>query len=184
MRSCRMLKVVTLMHLRCARAQSVAIAVPFPYVIERACTVQSAWLHQNVGFSLYIPDCEARRQPGPKVRQTHCHPGNADHRSGRQTLPGRAVPMRLRKPRHPAHQLSDLRRCPVIRMLMRPAQIRAETLPGLRHAGHDPARPPDLFPRVRIPAGPARPAGRQPVLCRLALARQASPRTRQPVRLR
>jgi hypothetical protein len=140
------------------------MAVPFPYVSERAGTVQSAWLHQNVGFSLYIPDCEARRQTGPKVRQTHRHPGSAEYRSGRQTLPGGAVPMRLRTSRHPANQLSYLRRCPVVRMLPRPIQIRAEALPGLRHARHDPPRSPKLLSRVRIRAGPGRPADRKPVV--------------------
>jgi len=122
----------------------------FPYVIACACTPRSAWLHQNVGFSLYIPDCEARRQTGRKVRQTHRHPGSADDRSGRQTLLGSAVPMRLRKTSHPAYQLSDLRRCSVVRMLAWPSQIRAEAVPGLRHVRHDPARPSKLLPHVRI----------------------------------
>jgi hypothetical protein len=164
MRSCWMLKVVTLTHLQCARTHSVVMTVPLPYVIERACTLQSAWLRQNVGFSLYIPDCAARRQPGPKVRQAHRHRRSANQRSGRQTLPGGAVPVRLRTTSHPTDQLSDLRRCPVVRMLARPAQIRAEALPGLRRDRHDPARPPKLLPRVRIRAGPGGPAGRQPVL--------------------
>ena len=143
---------------------SAVIAIQFPYVVERTCTIRSARLHQNAGFSLYIPDCEARRQTGPKVRQAHRHRRSAKDRSGRQALPGGAVPMRLRTTRHPARQLPDLGRCPVVRMLTRPAQIRAEALPGLRRARHDPARPPNLLPRVRIRTGPGRPAGRHPVL--------------------
>lgn len=51
-----------------------------------------------------------------------------------------------------------------VRMLARPIQIPAEALPGLRSARHDPARPPELLPRVRIRAGPGRPAGSEPVL--------------------
>src|SRR5271166_2166059 len=129
---------------RPGRTRNVVMAVPYAYVIEGTCTVQSAWLHPNVGFILYIPDCEARRQTGPKIRQTHRHPGSADDRSGRPTLPGGAVPMRLRKTRHPAHQLSYLRRCPVVRMLTRPIQIRAEALPGLRRTRQKPPRPPQL----------------------------------------
>ena len=144
---------------------------PFPYVIERACTAPIGVASPECLFSLYIPDCEARRQTGPKVRKTDRHPGSADDRSGRHTLPGGAVPMRLRTTSHPAHQLSYLRRCPVVRMLTRPIQIRAEALPGLRCARHDPARPPQLLPRVRIRAGPGRPAGSKPVLWRMAQTR-------------
>jgi hypothetical protein len=82
------------------------MAVLFPYVIERARTPQSAWLKQNVGFSVYIPYCEACNQTGPQVRETRRHPGSADDRSRRQALPGCPVPVRLRKASHPTHQLS------------------------------------------------------------------------------
>ena len=166
------------------RTRSVVIAVLALMSVSVPIPRQSAWLRQNVGFIIYIPDCEARYQTGPKVRQTRRHPGSAEDRSGRQTLPGRAVPMRLRKTRHPANQLAQVGRCSVVRMLARPTQIRAEALPGLRGPRHDPPRPPKLLPRVRIRAGPGRPAGRQPVLCRLAQAHHESPRPGQRLRLR
>jgi hypothetical protein len=150
----------------------------------RAFMSQSARLRGNAGFRNYSPDHEACCQPGRQIRQAHRHPGNAQGRSGRAMLPGSPVPVRLRTANHSAYQLALLRRCPVLWMLARPAQIRAQALPGLRNAGPDPARPQKLLPRLRIPARPRRPTGTKPVLRRVAPPRYQSPGAGQRLRLR
>ena len=146
--------------------------------------LQSAWLHQNAGFSLYSPDCEARRHTGPKVRETRRHPGSAEDRRGRQTLPGGAVPVRLRTTSCPADQLAYVRRCSVLRMRARPTQIPAEAVPGLRGARHDPARPPELLPAradTRWPGPPGRPQTRPITYGTSALRKPAGPPAVTPV---
>ena len=83
----------------------------------------SARLTRNADGASYRPNYEARRPSRREIREPHYHSGSAEGRSQREKLPSSPMPVRLRKRVDARSPLPYIRRCAVVRMLARAAQI-------------------------------------------------------------